>query len=63
MGYRTSDGNFVWHVTCRAEYGVIKSCYHSNELEAYSGSLPYSMEGWEEDEVASLRETAKRSAP
>ena len=63
MGYRTSDVNFDRYVTCRSEYGVIRSCYPSNELEEYSGSLPYSMEGWEEAEVVSLREAAKRSAP
>ena len=63
MGCRTSDGNFDWYVTCRYEYGVTKSCYHSNEVEEYSGSLSFSMEGWEEAEVLSLQEAAKRSVP
>lgn len=58
----TNNKNCVYY-PCRCEHGVLKDCYGEGDLEAYTGRLNLSVDGWEASPVLSLREAARLLNP
>lgn len=52
----------IWLLHSRSKFGVIHSCFPVDQLEPYTGSLPFGMVGWKDAPTLSLHEAAKKQA-
>ena len=42
---------------------MLNNCYPADQLEPYSGSLPFTVDGWRKELTVSLHEATRKQAP
>lgn len=47
----------------RSQSGILNVCYPASELEEYTGTLSWTVQGWKQDDSISLREAARKQSP